>query len=93
MNQVRLIIVVAFAMWMLSAESCLQIDKCMLLNSPHYHQGAGYLLNLLWRVDLEGILHCFDVIWLPVRVQGCFSRNLIFGVPRQQHMDHLVTPG
>lgn len=82
MNRVRVIIVVAFAMWMLSAESCLQTDKCMLLNSPRYRRGAGYLLNLLWQVDLEGrscLLHRFDVIWLPVSVQGCFSGDLIFG--------------
>lgn len=78
-------------MWMLPAESCLQIDKCVLLNSLRYHQGAGYRLNLLLQVDLEGkscLLGCFDVIWLPMGKQGCFSRDPILGIPRQQHTDH-----
>lgn len=71
-------------------ESCLQIDKYMLLSSLRYHQRAGYLLNLLWQVDLEEkscLLGCFDVIWLPVDRQECFKRDLILGVPRQQHTD------
>lgn len=77
-------------MWILPAESCLQIDKCVLLNALRYRRGAGYLLNLLWQVGLEGkscLLGCFDVICLPMGVQGCFSRDLILGIPGQQRTD------
>lgn len=73
-------------MWMLPAESCLQTDKCMLLNSLRYRQGAGYLPNLLWQVDLEGkscLLSRFDVTWMFMDMQGCFSRDLRLGIPRQ----------
>lgn len=57
---------------MLPAESCLQIDKGVLLNSLRYCRRAGYLLNLLWQVDLEGktVSGCFDVIWLLLGMQG-----------------------
>lgn len=83
-------------MWMLPAESCLQIDKCALLNSLRYRRGAGYLLNLLWQVVLAGrscLLGCFDVTWLPVDTQGCFRRDLILGIPRQRHTGHWWHPG
>jgi len=71
---------------MLPAESCLRIDKCMLLGSPRCHRGAGYLLNAPRQAGLEGkscLLGCLGVIWPPVGMQGGFSRDLMLGVGTQ----------